>query len=213
MHRPTHACAQAILTGLPPVMWFIRRHMRLHRVEGLSVPQFRILALLDHQPHTSQACVGEHLGCTAPTASRLVGRLIAKKLVAREQCSKDRRLVRLDLTPRGRKVLEAARESTRERLAGQVSHLSERDLARVTEAMKLIAPIFAAEFQKPQKGEAVPDCPPALGNGPSGGKSSAGPKLLPRVASARKRVAAGSRSQSGRAVAGSVRVPRRAAGA
>lgn len=213
MHRPTHACAQAILTGLPPVMWFIRRHMRLHRAEGLSVPQFRILALLDHQPHTSQACVGEHLGCTAPTASRLVGRLIAKKLVAREQCSKDRRLVRLDLTPRGRKVLEAARKSTRERLAGQVSHLSGRDLAGVTEAMKLITPIFAAEFQKPQKGAAGPDCPLGFGNGPGDGKTSPGRKLPPRATPARMRVAAGSRNQSGRAAAGSVRVPRRAAGA
>src|SRR5689334_5564645 len=75
------ACAGAMLDGMPPVMWFIRRHMRRHRTCGLSVPQFRALVLLDRHPTASLSLVAEHLGSSQPSASRLITKLVERGFV------------------------------------------------------------------------------------------------------------------------------------
>src|SRR4051795_4173080 len=91
-------CAANLLDALPSVMWFVRQNMRSRRSQGLSVPQFRVLVLLHRFPETSLSVVSEHLGSTLPTASRIVGGLVGKGLVARRSCSEDRRQVALQLT-------------------------------------------------------------------------------------------------------------------
>src|SRR5215468_9010750 len=92
-------CAGAILDGLPPVMWFIRRHMRQMRTSGLSVPQFRALCLLARFPTASLTHVAEHLGSSQPSASRLISGLVTRGLVKRNECADDRRQLTLVLTP------------------------------------------------------------------------------------------------------------------
>src|SRR5881394_602656 len=81
------------LDGMPPVMWFIRCHMRRHRTAGISVPQFRALALLDRYPTASLSLVAEHLGSSQPSASRLITGLVIRGFVTRKQCDQDRRQV------------------------------------------------------------------------------------------------------------------------
>src|SRR3954447_9993092 len=92
------ACAHAMLDGMPQVMWFIRRQMRAHRTRGLSVPQFRTLALLDRFPTASLSAVAENLGATMPTASRMVSGLVTKAFVTRKTDPSDRRQASLVLT-------------------------------------------------------------------------------------------------------------------
>ena len=145
MPQRSYQCARTILKGIPPVMWFIRRHMREYRGESLSVPQFRILALLDQQPRAQQVCICEQLGCTAPTASRLVTGLTDKGLVRRRPGRSDRREVALSLTPRGRRVLALSRRNTRRHLASQVQRLPDEDLILVARAMRLLRDIFTVQ--------------------------------------------------------------------
>ncbi|MGA2498057.1 MAG: MarR family transcriptional regulator [Tepidisphaeraceae bacterium] len=137
-----HRCARALLDGLPPVMWFIRAHMRRHRAYGISVPQFRTLVLIGRYPTASLSAISEHLGCALPSASRMVQGLVTRKLVVRRGCREDRRQVALDLTARGRSILETAREGTLELLAGQVSGLSETQQNAIAAAMDLLRTAF-----------------------------------------------------------------------
>src|SRR5437763_9991505 len=118
-------CARAMLDGLPPVMWFIRRNMRQQRIGGLSVPQFRALCLLARFPTASLSHVAEHLGSSQPSASRLISGLVTRGLVAREECADDRRQVTLVLTPKGKQVQASAHRATQERLAEEIAHLPE----------------------------------------------------------------------------------------
>src|SRR5215212_4488808 len=92
---PAGQCARAMLEGLPPVLWFLRKTMRAHRAAGLSVPQFRTLVLLDRYPTASLSCVAENLGASAPTASRMVGGLVKQGLIVRKDCAEDRRQLAL----------------------------------------------------------------------------------------------------------------------
>jgi DNA-binding MarR family transcriptional regulator len=138
-------CALAILDGVPAVMWFIRRHMRKHRANGLSVPQFRVLVLLDRHPTASLSVAAEHLGVSLPAASRMITGLVSKKLLIRKACDKDRRQMRLVLTAHGQAVLKAARQATLDCLADAIEELSPSQQKTVIAATRLLQSVFNAK--------------------------------------------------------------------
>jgi DNA-binding MarR family transcriptional regulator len=137
--------SRAILDGVPAVMWFIRRHMRRHRANGLSVPQFRMLVLVDRYPTLSLSMAAEHLGVSLPGASRMISGLVSKGLVARRENSKDRRQVTLMLSSRGRAVLNNAREATQACLAEELKDLSESQQQTIAESMHLLQSVFGSK--------------------------------------------------------------------
>src|ERR1700759_5257828 len=102
-------CAQELLDALPPVMRFVRKHMRSHRSKGLSVPQFRALCLFRTVPDANLSAVADFLGASLPTTSRIVCGLVTKGFVHRCERTKDRRCVKLSLPPKGRAAMENAR--------------------------------------------------------------------------------------------------------
>ena len=132
-----------MLDGLPPVMWFIRRHMRQHRTCGLSVPQFRTLCLLDRYPTASLSLVAENLGCSQPSASRLVSGLVSRGIVTRREGATDRRQIELILTASGQRVLNKARAATLDRLAAELEGMSEADRRTIASAMTILNETFA----------------------------------------------------------------------
>jgi len=136
-------CAKAMLRGMPPVMWFIRRHMRRHRTCGLSIPQFRSLLIIDQYPTASLSHLAEHLGVSQPSASRLITGLVTKGFVTRKECVEDRRQVALLLTPRGKSALAAAQEATQKRLAEEIDHLPPAERKTVADAMHILHDVFA----------------------------------------------------------------------
>jgi DNA-binding MarR family transcriptional regulator len=136
-------CAREVLDTVPPVIWFIRREMRVFR-KGLSLPQFRTLSLVHRQPSASLSAVAEHLGSSLPTASRMVQGLVQQGLLKRDGCPGDRRQLSLALTERGELVLQTAWAGTQGRLAEQFEKLSPADRQVVTEAMAVLNEIFGA---------------------------------------------------------------------
>jgi DNA-binding MarR family transcriptional regulator len=143
------ACARAMLDGLPPVMWFIRRNMRKSRTAGLSVPQFRALCLIDRYPTVGLSIVAEHLGCSQPAASRLIQGLVGRGFVERREGREDRRQIALALTPSGRSSLTAARNATQKRLAEEVGHLPESQRKTIVAAMTMLRGVFESKTLKP----------------------------------------------------------------
>ena len=102
------ACARQILEVLPRAMDLLRFEMRQEAVEGLSVPQFRVLAFLDRNPGTSLSSVAEFVGVANATASSMVDRLVRRGLVLREGNPRERRRIMLELTREGASLLEGA---------------------------------------------------------------------------------------------------------
>jgi DNA-binding MarR family transcriptional regulator len=136
------ATAQALLAGLPRVMWFIRFHMRKNRQTGLSVPQFRTLAQLASFGSVSVSCVAENLGCSLPTASRMVDKLVDSGLIDRSQCPDNRRKVSLALTKKGLQVFEASSRETQAAMAQVLASLPERDHQDILRLMPLLKDLF-----------------------------------------------------------------------
>src|SRR4051812_46948573 len=90
-------CALQLLDALPPVMRFVRKHMRSNRARGLSIPQFRVMALLASIPSANLSAVADFLGASLPTTSRIVSGLVKNGLIERRESQNDRRQVELRL--------------------------------------------------------------------------------------------------------------------
>ena len=136
-------CAEELLDALPPVMRFLRKHMRGSRDRGLSVPQFRAMVFLRTMPAAKLSAVAEFLGASMPTTSRIVSGLVNKGLVRRCERCNDRRCVELALTARGAQVAEKSHTATRALLASEFEALSEEDREALLRAMKSLRSLFA----------------------------------------------------------------------
>ena len=135
-------CADQLLEVTPLVMRRIREEMRRRTMPGLTVPQFRALNYIRRHPRSSLNDVAEHLGLTAPSASKLVQKLVSEKVVVR-RVGDDRRRVRLSLTPSGAAAIALARADTREHVADSLKALSGKDLAGVRDALRLLGLAFS----------------------------------------------------------------------
>ncbi|MHB1710915.1 MAG: MarR family winged helix-turn-helix transcriptional regulator [Acidimicrobiales bacterium] len=81
----------------------------------LSLPQYRVLGLLDESPAFSSA-LAERLAVRPPSVTALVDGLVARGLVERRGVESDRRRVDHSLTEAGHQVLESADEAVGGRL-------------------------------------------------------------------------------------------------
>jgi DNA-binding MarR family transcriptional regulator len=145
-------CATALLDGMPPVMWYVRRQMRRERGLGISVPQYRLLALMGRMGSATLSALSEHLGASLPTTSRMVTALVPKGLIARREDPKDRRQVTLVLTPAGRALVKRARAVVVNLVAGRVASLSPAEQEMIVRAMELVQTAFDSTAAAPPPG-------------------------------------------------------------
>jgi long-chain acyl-CoA synthetase len=89
----------------------------------LSVPQYRVLALLAGGPAAS-SWLADRLTVSPPSVTAVVDGLVARALVVRNPDPSDRRRLNLELTEAGRRLLVAADDSVNERLAQIAAHLA-----------------------------------------------------------------------------------------
>lgn len=86
--------------------------------DDVTLPQYRALVVVATRGPQPLAQLAEALGVAPATATRMCDRLVRKKLIRRSHDLEDRRVVRVDLTPRGRalvgKVLERRRSEIQE---------------------------------------------------------------------------------------------------
>jgi long-chain acyl-CoA synthetase len=108
--------------GLEPSERAARIAARLVRVVeravaevGLSLPQYRALALLDDGSRCPSAVAG-YLALTRPSVTAVMDGLVGRGLVERQGDAADRRRVQHRLTGEGRRLLAAADRAAGQRL-------------------------------------------------------------------------------------------------
>ena len=158
MKMLAQGCAAAMLEAIPAAMRIIRRHMRSHRLPGMSVPQFRVLGFLDRHGAATLSAAAEHVGTTLPSMSRMIQSLVEGQLAQRHPGLPDRRTVCLEITAKGRRVLEIARKATLEQLASRIGSLPPDEVGRLKEAMGLLLRVVAAGDGRRRPQEKVSPC-------------------------------------------------------
>ncbi len=96
--------------------------------------QVHALAMIDERPGITMKELADLLMVTAPTATTFIGRLVRLKCVRRVADPKNRKLVRLRITPNGKHLLQQNMTRKMAVLRSIVSRLplkDQRELARI----------------------------------------------------------------------------------
>lgn len=104
--------------------------------------QFRSLVRVEREESVSVTDIADHVGTSLSTTSRVVDGLVARGFLARATSKIDRRRVNVSITGKGRAVLQAARNATRQELTRVFASLDEREHATLRDAMEILRRLF-----------------------------------------------------------------------
>jgi DNA-binding MarR family transcriptional regulator len=105
---------KAMLNVMFTANWFKTQQVGLFKPFGISPQQYNILRILrGANEKVNMHCVKERMIDRAPNATRLTDKLIAKGLVVRERCEKDRRVVYVRISEQGMELLDTIDKKNR----------------------------------------------------------------------------------------------------
>lgn len=107
--------------------------------EAVTVTQFRVLVVLRGHGETRLNRLADRLGVKPSTALRTVDRLIAADLVTRRENAQDRREVVIELTAKGRRVVDRVTERRRGAIREIVEQMPHQQARRLVEALSTFA--------------------------------------------------------------------------
>jgi len=141
--------AAAIFVHVPKVMQTIRHEMR-NAVQGLTIPQFRILARLESGP-TNHCDLANWIGVSLPAISRMVNILEDRNLVVRDRQRKDRRYVHLTLSSEGSAFFRKCKSQGQKSLSKRFHNMSLENKKYIIEALKILGAALAQPEEENEK--------------------------------------------------------------
>lgn len=105
---------------------------------GLGDSDFRVLEALLHKGPLAVNELGPRVFLTPGSISVAVDRLYKQGLVTRTEDRKDRRIRRVDLTPRGRRVIERVFAAHARRMDALAADLPAKERRRLADSLKLL---------------------------------------------------------------------------
>jgi DNA-binding MarR family transcriptional regulator len=110
----------------------------------ITLPQFFSLDLLDSRGPLKMKDIAEELNISLPAATGLVNRLVILKLVKRVYDAKDRRVIYITLTSKGKEMIaeiRAKRIKAIEQIFGQLTDKERSDYLKILrKLMKILYP-------------------------------------------------------------------------
>ncbi len=107
------------------------------REMDLTLLQIKSLVLLDHQGDMRMGNISQFLGSTVSATTSIVERLFDKGMVTRDSDPKDRRVVVIQLTPEGKRVVDLWRIGN-SRVGSVADHLTDEQLETVVTAFGIL---------------------------------------------------------------------------
>ncbi|MFJ8530761.1 MarR family winged helix-turn-helix transcriptional regulator [Bacillus sp. NPDC094106] len=111
------------------------------QASGLTPPQFYILKILDHYGASRATKLAKKMYVKPSAITVMIDRLIDQELVLRYHDKNDRRVVVIELTKKGKDVVEEAMTARNEHIAKYFSQLElqeREDLLRLCEKLEAI---------------------------------------------------------------------------
>lgn len=120
----------------------LNRRMRQRADSGLSPSLAVALATIYRHGPLTPSELADREGVKRPTATRVITALCDQELVARADNPDDRRSHRVDVTPRGKALVEETRERKTAYLAEALDRLSAEDQATLDRAATILEGII-----------------------------------------------------------------------
>ena len=115
----------------------------------ITLPQLWALERLSRQNRCSMNELARFLNVSGPAATGLIDRLIAQGLARREDDPLDRRVVRVNITPKGAQIIANIWEQKRRMFTQVFSRISAKDRAQYLHTLEQVVHILS---QRPPKG-------------------------------------------------------------
>jgi DNA-binding MarR family transcriptional regulator len=133
--------AELFLRVVPQVMRLVAADIRR---SGLDIEPLYIHLLRNLSSEgRSLGELAEVLSVSAPTMSKTISTLEARKWVARQRSETDGRVVMVGLTPEGRSTLHKAEEYMVRRIAEALDALSDEERARLSSGLEILGDVFS----------------------------------------------------------------------
>lgn len=138
--------ASRMVELLPQMLREIARRESNYFSRGkISVPQLSVLGHLSRRGDCPMHELARVLGVTRPAATGLVDRLIAQGLASRHGDPRDRRVIRVNLTPKGRKVYSTIWEQKKRVITQVFGRLPAADRAHYLATLEKVVRILSRE--------------------------------------------------------------------
>lgn len=121
--------------------------------QPVTLPQFRLLILLDGHGETNLVTLADRLAVNSSTALRMVGRLSGRGLISRRVNPDSRREVLLQLTEPGQRIVDEVTARRRAEIGAIVARMPAQARTGLVKAMRS----FAAAGGEPPEDEAERD--------------------------------------------------------
>jgi DNA-binding MarR family transcriptional regulator len=116
--------------------------------EDVTLAQYRALVVLAARGPQRAVDLAAGLGVTPSTASRMIERLVRKRLVGRTRTQEDRRTLRVQLTEAGRQIVAQVTMRRREEIERILALTPTRGRKTLTDALQAFA---AAAGEAPER--------------------------------------------------------------
>src|SRR5262245_22723993 len=103
---------------------------------GVSPEQYNVLRILRgaEEPGLPTLEIAQRMIARSPNMTRMIDKMVARKLAGRERVESDRRVVRIAITPEGKRLLEDLDEAI-ERVLARLASLNPTRLASLVELL------------------------------------------------------------------------------
>lgn len=107
--------------------------------DEVSIPQYRALVLLAARGSQRPVDLADAFGIDPSTVTRLCDRLVRKRLITRRRKGPDRREVRLEISERGRQLIDSVTARRRLEIQTLLEGIPASDRAALARAFSLFA--------------------------------------------------------------------------
>ncbi len=115
---------------------------------GVTLPQFYLLMMVSHHEGTTVTEISRLLQVAPPTASRMIENLCSKGLLARKKDPGDHRVTFIEMTRKGRKVLEDMADYQKRIFMRTLEKEDIKDLKNLVELLDRFSRKLAGELDK-----------------------------------------------------------------
>ncbi|MQA12802.1 MAG: MarR family transcriptional regulator [Pseudonocardiaceae bacterium] len=109
--------------------------------EQVTLAQYRTLIVLASRGPQRPAHLAEALAVAPSTATRMCDRLVRRRWVRRQRSPRDRRTVRITLTPEGRDLVDVVSRRRRQELHGLLARMSADQRAQLLTALQALSEV------------------------------------------------------------------------
>lgn len=122
---------------------FARRQANELYKGKITLPQFLILNLLEKQGESKMTDIAYFMGITTAAATGIVNRLVKNGYAARNYDAKDRRIIRMKLTPLGNGLVKKVNRQRRKMIVNIFARISCEEREKYLEILTHIHNILA----------------------------------------------------------------------